>query len=173
MARYEILQYPDQRLRAKAKTVSNVKDPAIQKVIDNMFETLYTTENCAGLAATQLSIEDPHRITVIDVSEMKNHPMCLVNPEIIERSGEITEFEACMSVWPEEIHDRVTRATHIKFRALDRDGNVIEDEVTGILAKCIQHEVDHLNGKLYIDHLSALKRERIDKKIHKLRKHEE
>lgn len=170
MALLSILQYPDPRLKKKAKTVVNFKDPKLQKTIDDMFQTMYETVNCAGLASTQLDIADPYRVTVIDVSMEKNEPYCLINPEIISSEGEVTEWEACMSVSPSEIHAQRTRAAKIKARAFDREGNKMEITAEGILAKCIQHEVDHLNGKLYIDGLSPLKRQLIDKRIKKLKK---
>lgn len=173
MAMLGILQYPDKRLNKKAKTVTNVRDDELQKTIDDMFETLYNTANCAGLAATQLDIKDPYRVTVIDVSADKTEPLCLINPEILEIEGENLQWEACMSVSPEEIHGKVTRATKVKVRALNREGEEIEIEAEGLLAKCIQHEVDHLSGKLYIEHLSLLKRQLIDKKIAKLRRRQE
>src|SRR5260221_9501448 len=113
MPMIEILQYPDPRLRLKAKKVTNVQDPKLQKIIDDMFETLYHTENCAGLAATQLAIKNPPRVTVIDVSMEKNQPLCLINPEIISSEGEKNELEGCMSVSPDEIHGHVTRAAKI------------------------------------------------------------
>lgn len=173
MAILEILQYPDKRLHKKAKVVQDVNDPKIQKTIDDMFETLYHTANCAGLAATQLDIADPYQITVIDVSEDKTEPLCLINPEIISSEGEATQWEGCMSVNPGEIYSQVTRAAKVKARALDRNGKVIEIEAEGLLAKCIQHEIDHLHGKLYIQHLSPLKRNLIDKKIKKMRRRED
>ena len=165
MSMLEILQYPDPRLRKKAKMVTNVNDPQLQKTIDDMFETLYNTANCAGLASTQLAIADPYRVTVIDVSEEKNQPLCLINPEILSSEDEIIQWEGCMSVTPDEIHGQVKRANKVKARALDREGNILEIEATGILAKCIQHEIDHLNGKLYIEHLSLLKRHLLIKKL--------
>ena len=171
MAIIAILQYPDKRLAKKAKTVENVKDPQLQKTIDDMFETLYNTPNCAGLAATQLDIKDPYRITVIDVSIDKMEPLCLINPEIIAREGENTQWEGCMSVYPDEIHGQVSRAAQVTARALNRKGEVIEITAEGLLAKCIQHEIDHLNGKLYIEHLSPLKRQLIDKKVAKMLRH--
>lgn len=163
-----ILQYPDKRLGTRAKTVSNVQDPQIQKTIDDMFETLYNTPNCAGLAATQLDIADPYRITVIDVSENKKEPLCLINPEIISGDEEVTQWEACMSVYPDTIHGQVTRPSKIVARALDREGKSMEIKAEGLLAKCIQHEIDHLNGRLYLSHLSPLKQQMIDKKVAKL-----
>lgn len=173
MAMIEILQYPDKRLSKIAKTVTNVNDPELQKTISDMFETLYNTPNCAGLAATQLDIADPYRVTVIDVTDSKSKPLCLINPEIIAHEGEVTQWEACMSVFPESVHAQVTRSQKITARALDREGNVIEIQADGILAKCIQHEIDHLNGKLYLHHLSHLKQQMIDKKIAKLKRSSE
>ncbi len=168
MAIIPILQYPDPRLQTKTKPVKNVNDPRLQKIIDDMFETLYATENCAGLAATQLAIKNPPRVTVIDVSVDKTEPLCLINPEIISAEGEVQKPEGCMSVYPDEIHAELKRAAKVKARALDRTGKVIEIEATGVLAKCIQHEIDHLNGMVYIDRLSRLKRQLIDKKIKKV-----
>jgi len=165
----KILQYPDPRLAKKARRVTNL-DAAVQKIIDDMFETHYNTENCAALAATQLDLADPPHITVIDFSATKDQPLCLINGEVIERKGEQFELEGCMSVMPNYIHERVKRAAEIVVRALDRNGQVITFSAEGYMAKCIQHELDHLDGKLYIDHLSALKRDRIRNKIKKIRK---
>lgn len=171
MAMLEILQHPDPRLRKKAKTVTNSKDPVLQKTIDDMIETLYNTANCAGLAATQLAIADPYRVTVIDVSEEKNHLRVLINPEVLATEGEaLLQWEGCMSVWPEEIHGKVLRPEKVKARYFDREGNVHEIEADELLAKCIQHEIDHLNGKLYIDLLSPLKKQLVERKITKIRK---
>lgn len=158
----QILQYPDSRLQRKARRVEQIDD-AIRHIINDMFETHYKADNCAALAATQLSIPDPPHITVIDFSEEKNQPLCLINAEIIERDGETYEGEGCMSI--AGIYDKVRRASKIKVRALDREGKTLEFEATGFMAKCIQHELDHLNGTIFIDHLSKLKRERIDKKF--------
>lgn len=172
MAMIKILQYPDPHLRIKTKPVTDVKDPRLQKIIDDMLETLYKTENCAGLAATQLDIPEPvPRITVIDVSDRKNQPLVLINPEIIATEGEHSEMEGCMSVYPDEIHGIVTRGAKVKVKALDRNGKAFEIEGTGIMAKCLQHEIDHLDGIVYIYRLSALKRERIEKKIKKFNLH--
>lgn len=165
----KILEYPDPRLKTVARRVE-VFDERIKQIIDDMFETHYATDNCAALAATQLDIIDPPFITVIDFSAEKNQPLCLVNPEIIECEGEHTEVEACMSVYPGVIQDKVTRAEKIKVKALDRDGRSIEFSADGFMAKCIQHELDHLNGKVYLDHLSKLKRQLVEKKIAKVRR---
>lgn len=172
MSILRILQYPDPRLRTKAKPVAAF-DERIKKIIKDMFETHYATDNCAALAATQLDIIDPPMITVIDFSEHKNQPLCLVNPEISEAQGTQTQDEGCMSVSACENHslfDKVTRADKIRVKALDADGKPLDFIAEGFMAKCIQHEVDHLHGKLYIDHLSKLRRGRIDKKIAKCRR---
>ena len=161
MSILEILQYPNPRLKTIAKPVDDFGD-ATQAVIDDMFETHYNTANCAALAATQLDIEDPKQITVIDFSERKDQPLCLVNAKIIERSGELTEEEGCMSV-AGNTYEKVTRAEKIKVRAFDRHGKPLEFEADGFMAKCIQHELDHLDGKIFLDHLSKLKQRRIDK----------
>lgn len=165
MAIIKILQYPDPRLHRKAEKVEKVDD-SVRKIIDDMFETHYAQENCAALAATQLDFEHPKHITVIDYSPEKDQPLCLVNGEIIGRSGEMYEQEGCMSV-PGGVWEKVKRSQKIKVRALDRDGKEIEFEAEGYDAKCIQHELDHLDGKLFIDHLSRLKRQRAERKIEK------
>lgn len=171
MTMLTILQHPDPRLRKKAKTVTDFNDPQLQQDIDNMVETLYHTANCAGLAATQLDIADPFRVTVIDVSEEKNELYVMVNPEVLSIEGELEEqWEGCMSVWPDEIHGKVMRPTKINARYYDREGKKYEIEATGILAKCISHECDHLAGKLYIDLLSPLKRQLIERKIAKIKR---
>lgn len=171
MAMIEILQYPDPRLRIKARIVTDFNDPELQKIIDDMFETLYNTENCAGLAATQLAIPNPPRVTVIDVSSEHNQPLCLINPEILAREGEVALPEGCMSVHPDHVHETVRRAPRIKAKAYDRHGKEFTFEAEGLLAKCVQHEIDHLNGKLYIDHLSTLKRHLVETKIKKILRH--
>lgn len=160
-----ILQYPDPKLKLKGKTIEKVDD-RIRKVVDDMFETHYNSKNCAALAATQLDLSEPLRITVIDFSPEKNQPLCLINPEIIEREGETDEPEGCMSV--REAYDKVKRAAKITVRALNRAGEQIEFTAEGFMAKCIQHELDHLDGKLFIDHLSLLKRKRVDERIKKI-----
>lgn len=166
-----ILQHPDPRLRSKAKPVEFF-DERIKKIIADMFETHYASENCAALAATQLDIENPPMITVIDFSERRNQPLCLVNPEILEREGSQTEEEGCMSVAAENhsLFDKVTRSQKIRVKALDQNGKPLDFIAEGFMAKCIQHEVDHLHGKIFIDHLSRLKRDRLEKKLFKLRR---
>jgi peptide deformylase len=164
----EILQYPDSRLRVKALPVNNVKDSKIQKIIDEMFETMYNSPNCAGLSTTQLNIKDPKRISVINVSPDNKQSFCLINPVITHHEGESEYLEGCMSIYPDQIRAEIKRPDKITFKALDRDGNPIQMATQGILARCVQHEIDHLNGILFIDHLSLLKRKMIEKKIAKL-----
>ncbi len=162
-----ILQYPNPRLKTKAERVTEFND-ALQKIIDDMFETHYNTENCAALAATQLDIKSPPHVTVIDFSPEKNQPLCLVNAEIIESHGTLSEAEGCMSI--AGVYEAVNRATKIKVRAQDRYGKPLEFEAEDFMAKCIQHELDHLNGTIFIDRLSPLKRQRVDKKFSKLKR---
>lgn len=169
----EILQYPDPRLGKVAKTVTEFNQE-LQKVIDDMFETLHGTENCAGLAATQLGIKDPKKITVVYDYRKGDRPskkdvLCLVNPEVIGKEGEQYEAEGCMSV-SGGVYESVKRAQKVMVRAFDREGKSFELEADGYMAKLLQHEIDHLNGVIFIDHLSQLKRQRIDKKISKLKK---
>ncbi len=171
MNTYKILQYPDPKLKRIAKKVENFEDPQFQKIVDAMFNTHYTAKNCAALAATQLDIDNPPHVTVIDFSPNHDQPLCLVNAEIIENSGEQHEMEGCMSVaLGAEIYEKVKRAFKIKIRAQDRHGKVFELEAEEFMAKCIQHELDHLNGKVYLDRLSLLKRDRVEKKIDKYRR---
>ncbi len=167
MATYRILQHPDVKLRRKGVPVTDFGE-ATQTIIDNMFETHYAADNCAALAATQLDIPNAPHITVIDFSEKRNEPLCLVNGKITARSGTMEEEEGCMSVGCAGIvFSKVKRAARITVQAQDRHGNPLEFEAEGFMAKCIQHELDHLDGKLYIDHLSSLKRQRIEQKIKK------
>ncbi|MCW9013392.1 MAG: peptide deformylase [Gammaproteobacteria bacterium] len=164
MARLDILRFPDERLRTKAKPVAQVDDE-IRQLIDDMFETMYEAPGI-GLAATQVNVHK--RVVVIDISPEKDQPLALINPEIIARDGIEEREEGCLSV--PGIYETVQRADHIKLRALDRDGNAFEMETGDLLAVCIQHELDHLNGKLFVDYLSALKRNRIKKKLEKQKK---
>lgn len=164
----KILQYPDPRLKIKAERVITFDDE-IQSIIDDMFETHYNATNCAALAATQLDFDNPKHITVIDYSPEKNQPLCLVNGEIIEREGEMYEEEGCMSV-SGGIYERVKRSRKIKVRAQDRYGKSFELIAEDYMAKCIQHELDHLSGIIFIDRLSPLKRRRVDKKLEKIRR---
>ncbi len=163
---FKILQYPDPRLQRKAHHVTQI-DERIRNIINDMFETHYKAENCAALAATQLDMPNPPHMTVIDFSEKKNEPLCLINAEIIAREGETYEGEGCMSI--QGVYDKVKRASKITVRAMDQAGNTREFSAEGFLAKCIQHELDHLNGTIFIDHLSNLKRGRVDKKFKKMR----
>ncbi|MCD6045776.1 MAG: def1 [Gammaproteobacteria bacterium] len=169
MAKVRILSYPDPKLKRVGKKVT-VIDDAIKKIIADMFETDYGTQNCAALAATQLDFDNPPAITVIDLSEKKNEPLCLINPVITHSEGEQFEYEGCMSVYPDHIHERVKRAARVTVKALNEQGVEIEFTAEGYMAKCLQHEIDHLNGLTYLDRLSPLKRERILDKIRRLRK---
>ncbi len=161
MALLEILRYPDSRLRNRAKPVERV-DAEIRQLVDDMFETMYEASGI-GLAATQVNATK--RLLVLDVSEQRNDPLCLINPEILFSEGEQKEEEGCLSV--PGIYEPVKRATRIRVKALDREGNPIELELEGLPAVCVQHEIDHLDGKLFIDYLSGLKRTRIRKKLEK------
>lgn len=175
MAKIHILQFPDSRLRTLAKKVTDFSDPHLQRIIDDMFETHYGAKNCAALAATQLDLINPPHVTVIDFSPNKDQPLCLINGEIIATEGSHTEEEGCMSVGCDidaGVYDKVTRPAKIKVLAYDRHGKRLEFEAEGFMAKCIQHELDHLNGKLFLDHLSTLRRLRIEKKLNKLKKNQ-
>jgi peptide deformylase len=161
MAKLEILHHPDPRLRNKAKPVEEVTDE-IRTLVDDMFETMYDAPGI-GLAATQVNVHK--QIIVIDVSENKDQPMVFINPMILRAEGEEESEEGCLSV--PGYYDRVTRAERIEVRALDRDGKPFEMVVDGLLAVCIQHEMDHLDGKLFVDYLSRLKQNRVKKKLEK------
>lgn len=161
MALLDILHYPDSRLRNVAKPVEAVNDE-LRKLIDDMFETMYAAPGI-GLAATQVNVAK--RVVVIDVSDNGDVPLALVNPEILEKDGVETMQEGCLSV--PGFYENVERAEHIRFRYLDRNGEMIEREADGLLAVCVQHEIDHLDGKLFVDYLSDLKRSRIRKKLEK------
>lgn len=161
MALLPVLEYPDPRLRLRAKPVTKVDD-RIRRLIDDMLETMYDAPGI-GLAATQVDVHE--RVIVTDISERNDAPVCLVNPEILEKEGKINSEEGCLSV--PEFFEYVDRAERIRVRALDRSGAATEFEATGMLAVCIQHEMDHLDGKLFVDYLSALKRERVKKKFTK------
>lgn len=161
MSILQILTFPDPRLREHARAVG-VVDDGIRRIVDDMFETMYAAPGI-GLAAIQVGI--PKRIVVIDVSEAHDAPLCLINPEILSRAGEEQMDEGCLSV--PGFYETVTRAEQVRVRALDRDGNPFELETDGLLAVCIQHEIDHLDGKLFVDYISSLKRQRIRKKLEK------
>jgi peptide deformylase len=161
-----ILEFPDPRLRTVAEPVK-VVDKAIKNLVDDMLETMYEAHG-VGLAATQVNVHK--RIIVLDTSEDKNNPLCLINPEIIEQMGKEESDEGCLSV--PGIFEPVQRAEEIKVSALDKYGKSFEIETGGLLSVCIQHEMDHLLGKLFVDYLSPLKRQRIKKKMNKLHKRE-
>ena len=161
MAILDILHFPDPRLRNKAKPVKTV-DNSVRRLVDDMLETMYEAPGI-GLASTQ--VNDPRRVVVIDISEEHDQPLCLINPEILDKQGEEEMDEGCLSV--PEVYETVIRADKVKVSALDRDGNPFEMEADGLLAVCIQHELDHLDGKLFIDYLSNLKRQRIRKRLEK------
>jgi peptide deformylase len=164
MALLPILEFPDPRLRTRAQPVEAV-DASLRKLIDDMFETMYAAPGI-GLAATQVNVHK--RVVVIDVSESRDQPLVLINPEILERRGIEETEEGCLSV--PGIYDKVTRAERIRVRTLDREGKTKEFDADGLLAVCIQHEIDHLDGKLFVDYLSDLKRTRIRKKLEKEKK---
>ncbi len=169
MTKIRILDYPDAKLKRIGKKVEVINEE-IKQVIADMFETHYATENCAALAATQLDFADPWAITVIDFSENKDEPLCLINPEIVKMEGEQFEYEACMSVHPDHLRERVKRAERIVVQALNERGEPIELSAEGFMAKCLQHEIDHLNGMTYLDRISPLKRERLLEKLRKTRR---
>jgi peptide deformylase len=161
MARLPILEYPDPRLRNRAEPVTKV-DAELKQFVSDLFDTMYAAPGI-GLAATQVNVHK--RILVCDVSPDGKEPYCLINPEIVELEGKTNAEEGCLSV--PEFYDYVDRAAKIRVRALDRDGKQFELEAEGLLAVCIQHEMDHLDGKLFVDYLSELKRERLKKKAAK------
>ena len=162
MALRKILEFPDPRLRTIAKPVESVDD-SIRVLIDDMFETMYEAQGI-GLAATQIDVH--LRVVVIDLQDELNAPLVMINPEFELLTQEIDEMqEGCLSV--PGIYEVVKRPEHIRLNALDRSGEPYEMEAEGLLAVCIQHECDHLNGKLFVDHLSSLKRSRIKSKLTK------
>ncbi len=161
MTRLTILEYPDPRLRTHAVPVARVDD-SIRRLVDDLLETMYAAKG-VGLAATQVNVHQ--RLLVADVSEEKNTPMVFINPEILTQDDVGTMQEGCLSV-PGFFED-VDRAHKVRVRAQDRDGKTFEMDVEGLLAVCVQHEIDHLEGKLFVDYLSELKRTRIRKKLEK------
>ena len=167
MALLPILEFPDPRLRTKAVAVDPARlvEPSFQQLIDDMFETMYDAPGI-GLAASQVDVHQ--RFMVIDVSEDKSRPLVFANPEIIARQGEQVYQEGCLSV--PGIYADVTRSDVITVDALDRHGVAFSLEADGVLAVCIQHEMDHLDGKLFVDYLSPLKREMVRKKLAKARR---
>lgn len=164
MAVLTILQYPDPRLRTKAKPVEKVDD-ALRAMINDMYETMYAA-NGVGLAATQVDIH--LQIFTMDVSESRKEPSVILNPEIVHKEGIQFEAEGCLSV--AGAYEKVERAEKVRLRGLDLDFKPIEIEAEGLMAVCFQHEMDHLNGMLFVDHLSRLKQDRIRKKIEKMNK---
>ena len=166
MSKLTILEFPDPRLRTKAQPVT-VFDAALQQTIDDMFETMYAAPGI-GLAATQVNLH--RQLLVADVSEEKNQPIVLINPKILASEGSQVYQEGCLSV--PGIFADVERADRVRVEAFDRDGRKIEIETDGLLAVCIQHEMDHLIGKLFVDYLSPLKRDLVRKKLEKQRRAE-
>ncbi len=167
MALLPILEFPDPRLRTKATPVdpARIAGAAFQRRLDDMFETMYAAPGI-GLAASQIDVHQ--RFMVMDVTEEKNQPLVFINPQIKARAGEQIYQEGCLSV--PGIFADVTRAERITVQALDRDGQSFELDIDGLLSVCIQHEMDHLQGKLFVDYLSPLKREMVRKKLIKQRK---
>lgn len=161
MAQLTILHYPDPRLRKPALPVEAVDD-RIRALVADMLETMYAAPG-VGLAATQVNVRK--RVIVMDVSEEKNQPLAFVNPLVLEREGECESEEGCLSV--PGFYEAVRRAGRVRVSALDRHGEPFTLEAEGLLAVCIQHEIDHLDGKLFVDYLSPLKRDRIRKKLEK------
>lgn len=159
-----ILEFPDDRLRKKAAVVK-VVDASIKKLADDMLQTMYESRGI-GLAATQVNRQQ--RIIVIDISEEKNEPQYFINPEIIEKDGVEESEEGCLSV--PGFYEKVKRAQHVRVKALDKEGKPFELEARDLLAVCLQHEIDHLDGKLFVDYISALKRQRIKTKLVKIHK---
>ena len=161
MARLNVLHYPDSRLRKPALPVETVDD-RIRTLVTDMLETMYAAPGI-GLAATQVNVQK--RIIVMDVSEDKRQPLAFINPTLLEWEGEGESEEGCLSV--PGFYETVRRAAQVRVSALDGDGEPFELDASGLLAVCIQHEIDHLDGKLFVDYLSALKRDRIRKKLEK------
>jgi peptide deformylase len=164
MTKLSILEYPDPRLRTKAEPV-RVVDDAVRKLADDMLETMYAARG-VGLSATQVDVH--RRVIVLDVSDTRDQPLVLIDPQIVDAGGRAPGEEGCLSV--PGIYDKVERAEHIRVRALDRSGESFEMPAEGMLAVCIQHEMDHLEGKLFVDYLSELKRQLIRRRLQKERK---
>jgi len=164
MAKLDILEFPDPRLRTKALPVETVDD-ALRRLIDDLFETMYAAPGI-GLAATQVDVH--RRLLVADVSAEKDAPWVLINPEILEKDGVAVTEEGCLSV--PGYYEEVERAEHIRVRFLDSAGKTVECDMEGLLAVCVQHEIDHLDGRLFVDYLSEAKRQRIRKRLEKDRR---
>ena len=167
MALLNILHFPDEQLRTIAQPVDTVNDE-VRSLIDDMLETMYAAPG-VGLAATQVNVHK--RIIVIDISEEKDQPLCLINPEITERDGLQTYEEGCLSV--PGFYEDVERASTITVKAVNKEGKEFQLSTDGLLAVCIQHEIDHLQGKLFVDYISEMKRSRIRKKLIKLQRNQE
>ena len=169
MAILQIIQYPDLRLKRKGRLVKDIKASQVQQAIQNMLQTLSVSQNCAALAATQLDMEDPPRIVVINAGMNLGKVLCLINPEIVERSdATVVAEEGCMSIMPhsmQSIHVKVARAEKIKVKALDIQGKKLIFEATDFLARCIQHECDHLQGVITLDYLKGDERLVMEQKI--------
>jgi peptide deformylase len=165
MAILEILEFPDPRLRTVAKPVETVDD-ALRKLIDDMIETMYAASGI-GLAASQVDVHQ--RLLVIDVSEERDQPQVFINPRITPLTDDLAPYEeGCLSV--PGFYEKVERPARVRIQALDRDGEPLDVEAEGMLATCIQHEIDHLDGKLFVDYISRLKRDRIKKKLQKVQR---
>lgn len=162
MAILSILHFPDPRLRNVAQPVATVDDD-IRTLVDDMFDTMYSAPGI-GLAAVQVNV--PKQIIVIDISEERDSPLCLINPKILERQGRVETEEGCLSV--PGIYETVQRSERVRVQALSQAGEPFTLETDGLLAICVQHEIDHLSGRLFVDYLSELKRQRIRKKAQKL-----
>jgi peptide deformylase len=162
MAILSILHFPDPRLRNVAQPVETVDDD-IRTLVDDMFDTMYSAPGI-GLAAVQVNV--PRQIIVIDISEERDSPLCLINPKILERQGRVETEEGCLSV--PGIYETVQRSERVRVQALSQAGEPLTLETDGLLAICVQHEIDHLSGRLFVDYLSELKRQRIRKKAQKL-----
>jgi peptide deformylase len=164
MTKLVILEYPDPRLRTKATPVA-VFDEALRRLVDDLLETMYGAKG-VGLAASQVDVHK--RLLVLDVSETRDQPMVLINPQILSAEGRVPGEEGCLSL--PGIYDKLERAAQIRVHALDRHGKPFEIDAEGMLAVCIQHEMDHLDGKLFVDYLSELKRQLIRRRLQKERK---
>lgn len=164
MTKLAILEYPDARLRTTAEPIG-VVDDAVRRLADDMLETMYAAKG-VGLAASQVDVH--RRLLVLDVSDTRDQPLVLINPRILAAEGRAQGEEGCLSL--PGIYDKLERAERIKVRALDRNGAPFELDAEGMLGVCIQHEMDHLEGKLFVDHLSELKRQLIRRRLQKERK---
>jgi len=164
MAKLNILEFPDPRLKKVAKAVENF-DTQLKKLVEDMTETMYLA-NGIGLAATQVNVHE--RLLVLDISENRDQPRVYINPQILEQSGEQNCEEGCLSV--PGVYASVKRAENVTVKAQDIDGNFFEEQLESLHAVCIQHEMDHLIGRLFVDYLSPLRRNMVRKKLEKQRK---